>query len=210
MIKLKKIIENILLDWSKNDAIPEIAQIKDHLCLFLFGPPASGKSTFVKDFILRLNRNFSMVNPDDIAYLLQKKDYGNERPPGISRLSMSKAKSILQSGNNMIYDTTGNDFDRISLLTKEAKDNNYTTVFIHVLDSLDDILSKAGRRERPTDIEYIKSSYSRTQKLIKRFYKELDPDSYYIVTTLGNKYKFYKYEDDKLLKRKVDKYEWLN
>lgn len=207
MIKLKKITENLLLDWSKNDAIPEISRMNKNLCVFIFGPPASGKSTFVENFILRLNNKFTIVNPDDIAYLRQGKDYSNQRPSGISRLSLKKAQLILNSGNNMIYDTTGNDFERISLIYAEAQKHNYTTVFIHVLDSLDDILVKAGRRERPTDPEYIRYSYSKTQKMIKKFNDELNPDGYYIVTTMGNKYKFYKYDNGKLLKRKVDKYE---
>jgi len=208
MLKLKNILlENfIITEFSKNDAIPEISRYDKNLCVFLFGPPASGKTTFVKDFILRLNKNFAIINPDDIDYKLRGKSYKNMRVSKSTKLSVLKTKNVLQSGQNVIYDTTGNDFNRISELSKIAKENNYIIIFIHIFNTLSDILKRAAKRERPTDADYIKSSYDRAQKLINRFYTELQPDSYYIVTTLNNQYKFYKYQNGKLLKKKVDSY----
>ena len=210
MIKLLDILlEKLeLQEYSKNDAIPEISRMKNNLAIFIFGPPASGKSTFVQNFILRLNHNFTIVNPDDIDYILRGKDYKKTmRPSKVTKLSIVKATNILKTGNNLIYDTTGNDFDRIKTLSEIADDNGYTVVFIHLLDSLNDLISKSKQRERPVDEPYIKQSYSKTQSLIKRYSNELHPDSYYIVTALGGKYKFFKYENNKLLKKKVDKYD---
>lgn len=207
MLKLIDILyENIITEYSKNDAIPELSRYNDHLCVFIFGPPASGKSTFVKNFILRLNNKFTVVNPDDMDYLRRQKSYDNPKVRGTSKLSIKRAESILQTGNNMIYDTTGNDFNRISILSKIAQENKYTVVFIHLIDSLNNIINKAAQRDRPTDVDYIQSSYEKTQKLIKQFYDDLHPDSYYIITTIGGKYTFYKYDGSKLLKKKSDIY----
>lgn len=206
MLKLIDILnENILIEYSKNDAIPELSRYKDHLCVFIFGPPASGKSTFVNDFIKKYN-TFVIVNPDDIDYLRRNKDYNTPKIPGTTKLSVKRSESILKTGHNFIYDTTGNDFNRISLLSKIAKENNYTIIFIHIIDSLTNIINKSRQRARPTDIDYIKASYEKTQKLIPQFHKNLSPDSYYLVTTIGNKYEFYKYDGSKLLKKKTDTY----
>ena len=210
MIKLLNILfENLnLQEYSKNDAMPEIPRMKKNLAVFIFGPPGSGKSTFVQNFILRLNNRFTIVNPDDIDYLLRGKDYTSTvRPSSVTKMSILKATNILKTGNNIIYDTTGNDFQRIETLSKIAKENNYTVVFIHLLDSLNDLINKSKQRARPVDEPYIKSSYNKTQSLIKKYSNELQPDSYYIVTALGGKYKFFKYENNKLLKKKVDKYD---
>jgi predicted kinase len=194
-------------EWSKNDAIPEISRMKKNLAIFIFGPPASGKTTFVKNYITKLNNNFAIVNPDDITYLLQGKNYSNPiRPSGITRLSKNKVKYILNSGNNLIYDTTGNDYERIATLSKIAKDKGYTVIFIHLLDSLNNLISKSKQRIRPTDEPYIRSSYNKTQSLIKQYSNELKPDSYYIITSFDGKYRFFKYENNKLLKKKVDSY----
>lgn len=210
MIKLINIIfeKYNITEWSKNDAIPEIPRMKKNLAVFIFGPPASGKSTFVKNYITRLNNNFTIVNPDDIDYLLRRKSYNNTiRPSKVTQLSISKVKHILNSKSNLIYDTTGNDYERIEKLSKVAKDEGYTIVFIHLLDSLNNLISKSKQRIRPTDEPYIKNSYDKTQSLIKRYSNELKPNSYYIVTTLNGKYKFFKYENNKLLRKKVDKYD---
>jgi uncharacterized protein YbcV (DUF1398 family) len=39
-----------------------------------------------------------------------------------------------------------------------------------------------------------------------KYFSELNPESYYIVYNIDGKYKFMKYENGKILKRKVDKY----
>jgi hypothetical protein len=51
---------------------------------------------------------------------------------------------------------------------------------------------------------FIKHAYDEQFKNMK-YFSELNPESYYIVYNI-DKYKFMKYENGKILKRKVDKY----
>ena len=58
---------------SKSDPIPELTWKKDNkLAIFVFGTPASGKSTFIKDFVVPKLRSFKIFNTDSIQKKLVK------------------------------------------------------------------------------------------------------------------------------------------
>ena len=62
------------------------------------------------------------------------------------------------------------------------------------------------QRNRTVDEYYIDFVYSRQHQNMKDYSKLLSPDNYYIVYNIEGKYKYYQYKDDKIYKRKVDKY----
>lgn len=60
-------------EYSKSDPIPELTWKKDNkLGIFVFGTPASGKSTFIKNFIIPKLRNYKIFNTDGIQKKLVK------------------------------------------------------------------------------------------------------------------------------------------
>jgi hypothetical protein len=61
------------------------------------------------------------------------------------------------------------------------------------------------QRNRNVPEDFIKHAYDEQFKNMK-YFSELNPESYYIVYNIDGKYKFMKYENGKILKRKVDKY----
>lgn len=196
-----KIFESVLLEYSKNDPIPELRD-KSNLAVFLFGPPASGKSTFVDGFIKK-QQDFKVINPDHLSFLQTKDE--NTYAKGTQAKSAKYTENIIKSGNNFIFDTTGNNFNLITELVKLSKENDYKVVFIHMLTSLYQAKKQNDERKRSVDSEYLEQSYLKSQGLIKQF-DELEPHSYYIVVNLYNNIEFFKYQKGKLLKRKNDKY----
>lgn len=56
------------------------------------------------------------------------------------------------------------------------------------------------------DDDYIEFVYNTQLKTSKSFMKNLKPDSFYIVSNINGKYKYYKHTGKEILKRKVDKY----
>jgi len=200
--------EIIITEDSKNDPIQELNKHPKNLAIFLFGPPASGKSTFIKQQIYPKTGNIKIINPDDISDTLRK--HKNISDPNVYiRGSKEKAvqyfKNILLSGNNVIFDTTGNDFNVIFDLVNEVKRNNYTYIFIHMLAPENQGKKSNTQRDRNVDIDYLEKSYKKTQGLIK-YFTQLDPESYYIIVNIDNNYSYYKFDHGKLLKKKGNQY----
>jgi predicted kinase len=221
MIKLIDILfENFILEYSKNDPIPELDRIKTKLAVFVFGPPASGKSTLIKNFIMS-RAQFKVINTDNISAIRKKipgissklhdKDVNLSDPnlyvPGTSTVARNYIKSIFNSSDqNVIYDTTGNDYENVISLTNLAKDNGYTVIFIHVLAPVVQGIKGNNQRDRHVNQEFLKKSYEKSQSLMK-YFAMAKPDNYYVITQLAGQYKFYKYENGKLLRNKNGKYE---
>lgn len=187
--------------------IPELLE-KEKIAIFLLGPPASGKSTFVKSVILPLNNTFKQINPDDISILIQKwKEEGgkNDFIPNYSSDRKSKEKSqayitqLIKFGKNFIYDTTGRQFNDVSKFNELAKNNNYKVIFIHVLVDLNTAIKRNTVRMKkasqpPVDDEYIITSHKNVVQLMKNYMSLInwDSDSYYAVTTKNFELVFYK------------------
>ena len=222
---------NIFEEWSKNEPIKEIINKEKGLAVFLIGAPGIGKSYFVKNHINTKNPNIKDFSTDDVS-LLHTGDpnvyyRGKEKPEGgrtknASELNLSKLEKFMETGQNFIYDTTGagkeftdKGFEHVKEIFDKAREFNYEIVFIHLLSTLQTSLDQDKLRDRHVDPQYIKWAYAKQQggevdgiKVegnIKRF-KELNPDAYYIVTSIDKKYKFYKFIDGKLAVRKGDTY----
>lgn len=84
---IKKFIEYISEEVSKNDPIPEINRIKNGIGIILLGTPGSGKSTFINNFILPKNSSFKKFSTDDVSLLYTKDP--NKYHIGSSELNIS-------------------------------------------------------------------------------------------------------------------------
>ena len=228
---IKEYNQFILEEVSKNEPISEIIGVDRGLAIFLIGSPGIGKSYFVKNHIHTKNSNIKDFSTDDVSLLYTKDPNvyyrGKELPDGsrtknASKLNLLKMNKFMETGQNFIYDTTGagkeftdKGFEHIKEIYDSAKSNGYKIVFIHLLSTLQTSIEQDKLRDRHVDPHYIQWAYAKQQggevdgvKVegnIQR-YKSLNPDAYYLVTSIDQKYKFYKFIDGKLAVRKNDRY----
>jgi predicted kinase len=187
---------------SKNDPIPEINQ-GAKLGIVLIGAPGIGKSTFAKNYITHKNQNIKIFSTDDVSLTLTKQHDVYRR--GSSELNLKKLFMFMKSGGSFIYDTTGVKKQNVENVTKEARDNGYNIVYVHLVGTLDLSLRQNLQRERNVPEDVIKNIYSE-QFTNMKYFSSLNPDTYYIVYNIDGKYKFMKYDGQKILKRKSDRY----
>jgi len=228
---IKEYNQFILEEVSKNEPIPEIIGIDRGLAIFLIGSPGIGKSYFVKNHIHTKNRNIKDFSTDDVSLLYTKDPNvyyrGKELPdgsrtPNASEMNLRKMEKFMETGQNFIYDTTGagkeftdKGFEHIKEIFDNAKSNGYKIVFIHLLSTLETSIKQDQLRDRHVEPHYIQWAYAKQmggeidgQKVEGNMqrYKALNPDAYYLVTSIDKKYKFYKFIDGKLAVRKNDRY----
>jgi predicted kinase len=201
------------------------------LAIFLIGAPGIGKSYFVKNHIHTKNRNIKDFSTDDVSLLFTKdpnvyytgreKEEGG-KTKGASQLNLLRMEKFMETGQNFIYDTTGagkeftdRGFEHIKEIYDKAKECGYKIVFIHLLSTLQTSIEQDKLRDRHVDTHYIEWAYAKQQGGIVdgqkvegniQRYKALNPDAYYLVTSIDKKYKFYKFIDGKLAVRKNDRY----
>lgn len=187
---------------SKNDPLPEITQ-GGKLGIILIGAPGIGKSTFARNYITHKNQNIKIFSTDDVSLTLTKGHNTYRR--GSSQLNLKKLSMFIKSGGSFIYDTTGVKRENVESVTKEARDNGYNVIYVHLMGTLDLSLKQNLQRERNVPADVIKSIYAE-QFVNMKYFASLKPEQYYVVYNIDGKYKFMKYDGNRLLKRKVDKY----
>ena len=91
-------------------------------------------------------------------------------------------------------------------MPKDSKSKKMYTdkEFAKDLKDLEKMIKQNKSKQQGGEVDGIK-----VEGNIKRF-KELNPDAYYIVTSIDKKYKFYKFIGDKLASRKGDTYKIKN
>jgi len=213
---IKEYNQFILEEVSKNEPIPEIVGVDRGLAIFVIGQPAIGKSFFIKNYIHTKNSNIKDFSTDDVSFLYTKDPNiyyrGKETPDGrtsnASQMNFKKMYKFIETGQNFIYDTTGagkeftdKGFEHVKDIFERSKSNGYKIIFIHLLSTLQTSIEQDKLRDRHVDPHYIKWAYAKQQggeidgqKVegnMKR-YKDLGPDSYYMITSIDKKYKFYK------------------
>ena len=195
-------------EYSKNDPIPEINRMKEKLGIVLLGLPGSGKSTFASKFIVPHNQNIKTFSTDDVSYMFTKDK--SKYHKGSSELNITSLKSYIRSGQNFIYDTTGSNDIGVFEITRDAHKYGYKIVFILILIDVD--TAKAQNRKRgmtgghTADDEYIDHVYSTQLQTTKSYLKYVKPDAFYVVLNKSGNYKYYKFDNGELKRRKVDKY----
>ena len=195
-------------EYSKNDPIPEINRMKEKLGIVLLGLPGSGKSTFANRFIVPHNSNIKTFSTDDVSYLFtkDKSDYYK----GASELNITSLKHYMKSGQNFIYDTTGSNDINVFEITKDAQKLGYKIMFILILIDVETAKSQNKKRGmtggHTADDDYIDHVYSTQLQTTKSYLKYVKPDAFYVVLNKDGNYKYYKFDNGELKKRKVDKY----
>jgi len=184
---------------SKNDPIPEISRSDHNLAVILFGPPATGKSTFIKNYILPKNRNIKSFSSDDVSVLLTKNP--NLRQPGSSVLNVKRIETYIRTNQNFIYDTTGKIDSNIYRICDLSKSVGYKIIFIHFLTDLATSIVANSNRDRRVDKSYLEFSHSRQFSKMKEYFDKINPDNYYLVVRNSNTYQFYKYDGTDILRR---------
>jgi predicted ABC-type ATPase len=210
--KKMKVINNfggfINEEYSKNDPIPEINRMQEKLGIVLLGLPGSGKSTFAKRFIVPHNPNTKTFSTDDVSYLFTKDK--SKFHTGSTELNIKSLKSYMKSGNNFIYDTTGSNDINVFEITRDAHKLGYKIIFILILIDIDTAKSQNKKRGMTgghlVDDDYIDYVYSTQLTTTKNYLKYIKPDNFYVVLNKDGKYKYYKFDNGELKKRKVDKY----
>lgn len=205
-MKYLKTFETYLIkEYSKNNPIPELTNVNnDKLAIFLMGTPASGKSSFIRNFI-QTRKNIKSFSSDDISLMFTKDP--NVRHRGSGELNIKRIDIFMESGQSFIYDTTPTySEDKIDLISK-AKEYDYKVIFIALITPLEVALKRNQERDRQSSEEFLKHTYNTIWNKLSQ-HKELKPDSFYVITDLNNKYTFYKYDSDnkQLLKRKGYQY----
>jgi predicted ABC-type ATPase len=195
-------------EYSKNDPIPEINRMKEKLGIVLLGLPGSGKSTFANRFITPHNKNIKTFSTDDVSYMFTKDK--SKFHKGSSELNITSLKSYIRSGQNFIYDTTGSNDIGVFEVTRDAHKYGYKIMFILILIDIE--TAKAQNKKRgmtgghTADDDYIDYVYSNQLQTTRNYLKYVKPDSFYVVLNKDGNYKYYKFDNGELKKRKVDKY----
>ena len=195
-------------EYSKNDPIPEINRMQEKLGIVLLGLPGSVKSTFAKRFIVPHNPNTKTFSTDDVSYLFTKDK--SKFHTGSTELNIKSLKSYMKSGNNFIYDTTGSNDINVFEVTRDAHKLGYKIIFILILIDIDTAKSQNKKRGMTgghlVDDDYIDYVYSTQLHTTKNYLKYIKPDNFYVVLNKDGNYKYYKFDNGELKKRKVDKY----
>ena len=185
---------------SKNDPIPELTN--DNLCIMLMGTPGVGKSYFIKNFIQH-RKDIKTFSTDDVSLLYTKDP--NKYHSGSSDINTKRIITFTKTKQSFVYDTTGTQTEQVFKIVKSARDNNYSVIFIHLVGTLNLSLKQNLDRNRNVDKDYIQFSYQNQFRNMET-YRNINPDAYYVVYNKNGKWKFYKFDNEKLLKRKMDKY----
>lgn len=186
-------------EWSKNDAIPEL-RMNEKLGIILLGTPGVGKSTFVTKYILPRNSNIKTFSSDDVSLTLTKDP--NVYKQNSSKLNIKRLKIYMEGGKSFVYDVTGTKRENVIDVYNYSKDHGYTTIIIHLVAPLHVSIEQNKIRDRHVDLDYLINSYNTQFPNISMYYRELNPDGYYIVQNRNGKYIFSKYVDNKIIRNK--------
>lgn len=145
------------------------------------------------------------IEPEGIANKVLQFGKNNDLALGSYELLEKYIEMYTKGGGNMIYDSTGNDVERIGRLNNICRNNGYKVVFIRLRSELNKIVQQNLQRDRTVPIAYQMDSYTKSYKVNSTFEK-MKPDTYYVVVDNNRKYDFYKLENGQLLKHKGDKY----
>lgn len=129
--------------------------------LILVGIPASGKSTWSKQFVSD-NENYVRLNRDDFRFMLKDKPMVSPKEENIiSKLMITSSKEFLKSKYNIIIDNTNCKLSYINDFIKEL--THLADIEFKVFDiSIEDAIDRDNNRDKKVG-----------KSVIAKFYKDL-------------------------------------
>lgn len=188
-----------------NDYVYDIMLENNHNFIGGNKPVILHNSTFAKNFIQTRRPDIKIFSSDDVSLMFTKDP--NVRHRGSGELNIKRIDIFMGSGQSFIYDTTPTySEEKVNLISK-ARENGYKVVFIALITPIDVALKRNQERDRQASEEFLKHTYNIIWSKLSQ-YRELRPDSFYVITDLNNQYTYYKYDSDNnhLLKRKGHQY----
>jgi predicted kinase/3-deoxy-D-manno-octulosonate 8-phosphate phosphatase KdsC-like HAD superfamily phosphatase len=134
--------------------------------LILVGIPASGKSTFAKEFI-ETNVDYVRINRDDIIKMLRNSPMLNSKGEElVTEIEYSIAENALAKRMNIIWDNTHLKMSYINSIIKRFNDRANISFKIFDID-LNEAIRRDSLRESKVGEEVIKRMYANYINLIK-------------------------------------------
>lgn len=126
--------------------------------IFMVGGPAAGKGFTIKN-------QFSGIHVVDCdRYKEQHPDFDPKNPNALHAWSKLQADrelaTIMATGIDFIYDSTGTNAEKIVNLIQQAQGLGYTTKVVYVTCSLKTALVRNEQRERTVPVEILREKYS--------------------------------------------------
>jgi predicted kinase len=155
--------------------------------LVLVGIPASGKSTFSKEFI-KENPNYIRINRDDIRKMLKDSyilDFKYEK--FITAIEFNAVENALSNGFDVIWDNTHIKLEFINKIINKFSDSANIQFKKFDID-LKTAIERDSKRENPVGENIIKRMYDSYIGLLKEFnFKE--------ITKIDNKFNYNQIKD---------------
>lgn len=134
----------------------------------------------IKDTLATINAEYNIsiyLTDQEIEDIIDNNLYYSG---GYNLLEKQFLLYLKHSNADAIYDTTGNDFERIKNYSELAKKHGYSVLFIKVKSSVKTAFySNIDRKDRTVQPDYQLDSIKKGDAL-EQEYKTLNPDAYYI------------------------------
>ena len=126
---------------------------KKNALIILVGPPASGKSTWGKDFAQK--NNMVYVSTDEIRGQIGKGEDDQSVSAAAHMIAQKRVREALTLGKNVMIDATNCDGDARRPYVKMAKEHNAYKIAVTFEVSRDELLKRNAQRKRQVSSEII-------------------------------------------------------
>ena len=135
--------------------------MKTKTAIFMMGGPAAGKSTTIASLLVE----FEGINVLDCDKIKEEHpEYDPKRPELIhvwsSNLCHQRFLQTVANGDNLIYDGTGANAERLVRDIQEAQEAGYRTMIVYVTCALETALVRNAARERSVPEAIVREKYS--------------------------------------------------
>lgn len=128
--------------------------------ILLKGLPASGKSTYAKEFCFR-NSNFIRINKDDIRDLLGSPIFNNKFEDAVLDIQRRMGIAILDTGKSIIIDDTNFAKKHYTFWRSIADSRNIIFQVIFFDTPLEECILRDQKREHPVGESVIMHMYNK-------------------------------------------------
>ena len=123
------------------------------------------------------------LSDEEIVEILKGNEFIDNENLLINRMILF----MKNSNADFIFDSTGNNPQRIEKLVNMAKENHYDIIFIKVYNDLKTTIYQNLNRDRKVEINYLFQSYLNASKNITNL-KKLNPNNFYIYNVANNNF----------------------